>query len=227
MHSLIIDLLGPKIVDARNPMVMCTDLDKYIKEVDPVKKSLLLVNKADLLTQRQRCVSFQAQSVPISTMSSNIRRMWTRYFHSQGIQFLFWSANYEKVRQEAISAGSKTQKQQCDEEGHREEEEVEYRPGDEGPASNDEHEQEEESEDDDDEEEEEAKENDAPSQSVEEEEEQEPEGKVEEHESKESTDTWQNEGDLTDEDIDRLAKIHSIDEFLNFLLEFCPPKEGT
>jgi large subunit GTPase 1 len=35
-------------------MVMCTDLDKYVKEVDPNKKSLLLVNKADLLTTRQR-----------------------------------------------------------------------------------------------------------------------------------------------------------------------------
>jgi hypothetical protein len=43
-----------QIVDARNPMVMCTDLDKYVQEVDPAKKSLLLVNKADLLTTKQR-----------------------------------------------------------------------------------------------------------------------------------------------------------------------------
>jgi ribosome biogenesis GTPase A len=35
-------------------MVMCTDLDKYVQEVDPAKKSLLLVNKADLLTTKQR-----------------------------------------------------------------------------------------------------------------------------------------------------------------------------
>lgn len=41
-------------MDARNPMVMCTDLDKYVQEVDPAKKSLLLVNKADLLTTKQR-----------------------------------------------------------------------------------------------------------------------------------------------------------------------------
>lgn len=44
-----------QIVDARNPLLFrSTDLEKYVKEVDPRKKNLLLVNKADLLTTWQR-----------------------------------------------------------------------------------------------------------------------------------------------------------------------------
>src|SRR4051794_29074935 len=46
-----------QIVDARNPLLFrSTDLEKYVKEVDPQKRNLLLVNKADLLTTRQRFV---------------------------------------------------------------------------------------------------------------------------------------------------------------------------
>lgn len=46
-----------QIVDARNPLFFrCVDVDRYVKEVDPSKKNLLLINKADLLTYAQRCV---------------------------------------------------------------------------------------------------------------------------------------------------------------------------
>ena len=46
-----------QIVDARNPLLFwCPDLDKYVKEVDPKKQTLLLINKADLLTANQRFV---------------------------------------------------------------------------------------------------------------------------------------------------------------------------
>ena len=46
-----------QIVDARNPLLFwCPDLDKYVQEVDPQKQTLLLVNKADLLSANQRLV---------------------------------------------------------------------------------------------------------------------------------------------------------------------------
>ena len=46
-----------QIVDARNPLLFwCPDLDKYVQEVDPQKQTLLLINKADLLSANQRLV---------------------------------------------------------------------------------------------------------------------------------------------------------------------------
>ena len=46
-----------QIVDARNPMLFrCEDLEAYVKEVDPLKINMLLINKADLLTDAQRSV---------------------------------------------------------------------------------------------------------------------------------------------------------------------------
>lgn len=62
------------VVDARNPLFYrCPDLEAYVKEVDPYKRTMLLVNKADLLP-------------------SSARLRWAEYFRSQGISFLFWSA---------------------------------------------------------------------------------------------------------------------------------------
>ena len=44
-----------QIVDARNPLLFrSADLDKSVKELDPNKKNLLLINKADFLTTKQR-----------------------------------------------------------------------------------------------------------------------------------------------------------------------------
>lgn len=46
-----------QIVDARNPlMYRSADLEDYVKQVDPKKRNLLLVNKADFLTKEQRFV---------------------------------------------------------------------------------------------------------------------------------------------------------------------------
>ncbi|KAG5578401.1 hypothetical protein H5410_058535 [Solanum commersonii] len=71
------------VVDARDPLFYrCPDLEAYALEVDQHKKTMLLVNKADLL--------------PIS-----IRKKWAEYFHQQGILFLFWSAKAASV---ALSA---------------------------------------------------------------------------------------------------------------------------
>ncbi|TID19211.1 hypothetical protein CANINC_003781 [Pichia inconspicua] len=63
-----------QIVDARNPLLFRSrDLEKYVKELNPLKRNLLLVNKADLLTFKQRLV-------------------WAKYFKENGIKYTFFSA---------------------------------------------------------------------------------------------------------------------------------------
>lgn len=63
-----------QIVDARNPLLFyCQDLEKYVKEIDENKINLLLVNKSDYLTDRQRLE-------------------WLRYFEKINIRVAFWSA---------------------------------------------------------------------------------------------------------------------------------------
>lgn len=44
-----------QILDARNPLLFrCLDLEAYVKEVDERKTNVLLLNKADFLTEFQR-----------------------------------------------------------------------------------------------------------------------------------------------------------------------------
>ncbi|OWB56909.1 hypothetical protein B5S28_g2827 [[Candida] boidinii] len=63
-----------QIVDARNPLLFRSiDLEKYVKELNPLKRNLLLVNKADLLTFEQRLE-------------------WVRYFQKHNIRYTFFSA---------------------------------------------------------------------------------------------------------------------------------------
>ncbi|XP_054813908.1 GTPase LSG1-2 [Prosopis cineraria] len=62
------------VVDSRDPLFYrCPDLEAYAREVDEHKRTLLLVNKADLL--------------PTST-----REKWAEYFQAHDILFIFWSA---------------------------------------------------------------------------------------------------------------------------------------
>ncbi|KAF2299732.1 hypothetical protein GH714_002913 [Hevea brasiliensis] len=62
------------VVDARDPLFYrCPDLEVYAREVDKHKRTLLLVNKADLL--------------PYS-----VRQKWAEYFCHCDILFMFWSA---------------------------------------------------------------------------------------------------------------------------------------
>ncbi|GMP91710.1 hypothetical protein CsSME_00042283 [Camellia sinensis var. sinensis] len=62
------------VVDARDPLFYrCPDLEEYAREIDEHKKTLLLINKADLL--------------PFS-----VRVEWAKYFRLHGILFVFWSA---------------------------------------------------------------------------------------------------------------------------------------
>ncbi|ORY16153.1 hypothetical protein BCR34DRAFT_584609 [Clohesyomyces aquaticus] len=72
-----------QIVDARNPLLFRSeDLENYVKEVDPKKNNLLLVNKADMMTLEQR-------------------QAWADYFVSAGINFKFFSAALAKEMNEA------------------------------------------------------------------------------------------------------------------------------
>ncbi|GJN35537.1 hypothetical protein PR202_gb24324 [Eleusine coracana subsp. coracana] len=62
------------VVDARDPLFYrCPDLEVYARELDEHKKTMLLVNKADLL--------------PL-----NIRKKWAEYFKAHDILHVFWSA---------------------------------------------------------------------------------------------------------------------------------------
>ncbi|RLU22949.1 hypothetical protein DMN91_005227 [Ooceraea biroi] len=63
-----------QIVDARNPLLFrCEDLERYVKEVDPNKLNMILVNKADFLTDEQRTE-------------------WAKYFTDINVPVAFFSA---------------------------------------------------------------------------------------------------------------------------------------
>lgn len=63
-----------QVVDARNPLLYYTqDLNRYLTEMQPSRLMLLLINKADLLTEYQR-------------------KQWAQYFFRVGIKFFFYSA---------------------------------------------------------------------------------------------------------------------------------------
>ncbi|KAI9107637.1 hypothetical protein K1719_021300 [Acacia pycnantha] len=62
------------VVDSRDPLFYrCPDLEAYAREVDEHKRTLLLVNKADLLP-------------------TPVREKWAEYFRAHDILFIFWSA---------------------------------------------------------------------------------------------------------------------------------------
>ena len=69
-----------QIVDARNPyFYYSADLEKYIKEVGKGKQFLLLVNKADYLTEE-------------------LRQHWSAYFKENNINHVFFSALLEQEK---------------------------------------------------------------------------------------------------------------------------------
>ncbi|EPQ60470.1 kinase-like protein [Gloeophyllum trabeum ATCC 11539] len=82
-----------QIVDGRNPLrFRCEDLESYVRDVEGTegekgtgkgkRRNLLLINKADLLTAKQR-------------------RLWADYFDEQGVQYAFFSAANATALQEA------------------------------------------------------------------------------------------------------------------------------
>ncbi len=100
-----------QIVDARNPLrFRCEDLEAYVQDVEGtegeagtgrgVRRSLLLINKADLLTARQRYVI--SPSSPSKRHAHTIfRKLWADYFDAQGVQYAFFSAANAAALQEA------------------------------------------------------------------------------------------------------------------------------
>lgn len=63
-----------QIVDARNPLLFRSeDLEKYVKEVNSNKMNMILINKADFLTEEQRII-------------------WAKYFDKENIKVAFYSA---------------------------------------------------------------------------------------------------------------------------------------
>ncbi|OLY78849.1 Large subunit GTPase 1 [Smittium mucronatum] len=71
-----------QIVDARNPLLFRSeDLEQYIKELGGNRRSILLINKADMLNDQQR-------------------QYWADYFISNNIDYLFFSAKEATTKQE-------------------------------------------------------------------------------------------------------------------------------
>lgn len=72
-----------QIVDARNPLMFRSeDLEQYVKAVDSNKENLLLINKADMMTYKQR-------------------RAWANYLKGAKIAYRFFSAQLAKEYNEA------------------------------------------------------------------------------------------------------------------------------
>lgn len=86
-----------QIVDARNPLMFRSeDLDVYVKGVDPRKRNLLLINKADMMTYKQR-------------------KMWADYLKGANIAFKFFSAQLAKEMLEAVEQEDEAEPQSVSE----------------------------------------------------------------------------------------------------------------
>ncbi|KAF2031417.1 ribosome biogenesis GTPase-like protein Lsg1 [Setomelanomma holmii] len=94
-----------QIVDARHPLLFRSeDLGDYVKEVDPKKNNLLLVNKADMMTLKQR-------------------QAWADYFTEAGINYKFFSAELAKEMNEARALEEQGEEEdEYSEDDHAEEE---------------------------------------------------------------------------------------------------------
>ncbi|KAM0257425.1 hypothetical protein ACHAQJ_004371 [Trichoderma viride] len=72
-----------QIVDARNPLLFRSeDLESYVKAVDAKKENLLLINKADMMSAKQR-------------------KAWGKHLREAGIAYKFFSAQLAKELNEA------------------------------------------------------------------------------------------------------------------------------
>ncbi|KAK3788028.1 hypothetical protein RRG08_051102 [Elysia crispata] len=109
-----------QIVDARNPLLFrCEDLETYVRQVDPRKSVMLLINKADFLTKHQR-------------------QLWVDYFDKINLRVVFFSALVEKENMEnqisstsLISSENQDKNIDSDEEEESEEDEKEFTDSDE------------------------------------------------------------------------------------------------
>ncbi|KAK6330789.1 hypothetical protein TWF718_002989 [Orbilia javanica] len=87
-----------QIVDARNPLhFRSEDLENYVKEIDESKKNLLLVNKADMMTEKQRV-------------------QWADYFEKEGVDYKFFSAALAReINEQEDSEGDYEDEEEDDE----------------------------------------------------------------------------------------------------------------
>ncbi|KAF8973587.1 P-loop containing nucleoside triphosphate hydrolase protein [Flammula alnicola] len=107
-----------QIVDARNPLrFRCEDLETYVQDVEGTegeagtgknkRRSMLLINKADLLTAQQRV-------------------QWADYFDQQGIHYAFYSAAnaaaIQQARRDAAEALARAEEEQSREDSSSDEE---------------------------------------------------------------------------------------------------------
>jgi hypothetical protein len=75
-----------QVLDCRNPLLFrCPDFEDFIREVDPSKRNVLLLNKADL-------------------MSRDMREAWASYLRGLDIKFMFWSALRQQQMNDAKAA---------------------------------------------------------------------------------------------------------------------------
>lgn len=105
-----------QIVDARNPLIFrCEDLEKYVQEVDPTKMNMILINKADFLTEKQR-------------------QIWADYFNEIGIRVAFFSATLaaekESIEEEDEESECETDSENDSDNGNESEDENESEESD-------------------------------------------------------------------------------------------------
>ncbi|XP_062621737.1 large subunit GTPase 1 homolog [Saccostrea cucullata] len=94
-----------QVVDARNPLLyQCNDLEQYVKEVDTSKVNILIINKADFLSNSQR-------------------QMWKEYFDKVGTRVAFWSALEESERHERAEREEEEEEMLLESDSEEEEEE--------------------------------------------------------------------------------------------------------
>lgn len=90
-----------QIVDARNPLLFRSlDLERYVKEVNPAKMNMILVNKSDMLSEQQR-------------------QHWANYFDAEGIRTTFFSAtlaaeDLKKIAKETSDAENNSENESND-----------------------------------------------------------------------------------------------------------------
>ncbi|KAM4772479.1 large subunit GTPase 1 homolog [Rhinophrynus dorsalis] len=96
-----------QIVDARNPLLFrCQDLERYVKQINAHKENIILINKADLLSEQQR-------------------QSWAEFFEKESVKVVFWSALAEGQRLAAESKGEQLEDVREDEEESTDDEESE------------------------------------------------------------------------------------------------------
>lgn len=93
-----------QIVDARNPLLFRSeDLERYVKEVSQDKMNMILINKADFLTDEQRVI-------------------WANYFDKENMKVAFYSATL--ATEENIKLNDIAEENDCKSEVNSEEEDT-------------------------------------------------------------------------------------------------------